>query len=73
LLTNEVFRPPASHESGIPAEALAALWRVQEGFLNAALQAVDADHGGLENYLERRLRLGTAALDLLATRYLVPA
>jgi protein-tyrosine phosphatase len=70
LLTNDLYeRPPLPH-TDTPAEALAVLWRVQEGFLDAALQAVDTDHGGIENYLRRRLGLSPAAIDALAARYL---
>jgi protein-tyrosine phosphatase len=70
LLTNDLVRdlPPA--HGGVSAEALAVLWRVQQGFLDAALQAVDADHGGVERYLGERLGLSRAALDALAARYL---
>ena len=70
LLTNEVFEQPPSGRSGISDEALAVLWRVQQGFLDAALHAVDTDHGGIEKYLQRRLGLSNAALGELATRYL---
>jgi len=70
LLTNELYqRPPLPHAE-TPAEALAVLWRVQEDFLDAALQAVDADHGGVERYLSRSLGLSPAALEALAARYL---
>ncbi len=70
LLSNELYKrlPPADAE--MPAEALAVLWRVQEGFLSAALQALEADHGGVERYLRQRLGLSEAALDALAARYL---
>ncbi len=70
LLTNEVFQQPPSGRHGISDEALAVLWRVQQGFLDAALHAVDADQGGVEHYLHRRLGLSPAALDALAARYL---
>lgn len=71
LLTNQVFRhPPSSHAASIPADAMAVLWCVQEDFLAAALHAVDADHGGVERYLHRRLGLSPAALEALAAKYL---
>jgi protein-tyrosine phosphatase len=70
LLTNDVFRHPPPPQSAIPPEALAVLWRVQPGFLDAALQAVEADHGGVDRYLGQRLGLGPAALGLLRARYL---
>jgi len=70
LLTNQVFEQPPSGRREISDEALAVLWRVQQGFLDAALHAVDADHGGVEKYLSRRLKLSDVALDALAGRYL---
>jgi protein-tyrosine phosphatase len=70
LLTNELYQRPHVPDSDTPAEALAVLWRVQEGFLDAALDAVDTDHGGIDLYLRRRLGLSPAALEALATRYL---
>jgi protein-tyrosine phosphatase len=70
LLTNERynFNPDAHPE--IPRDALMVLWRVQQGFLDEALQAIDRDHGGLERYLAQRLGLTPAALKALAERYL---
>ena len=73
MLTNDVFERPAMPRSSTPEEALAVLWRVQEGFLQAALQVLDTEHGGVPRYLERRLRLTPAALQALAARYLQPA
>lgn len=71
LLTNDVFQQPPRGQREISDEALAVLWRVQQGFLDAALHAVDADHGGVERYLRQRLGLSRAALDALAARYLL--
>ena len=48
------------------------IWRVQEDFLEAALQAVDQDHGGVQCYLERRLGVDDAARSRLAQLYLQP-
>lgn len=73
LLTNQVYRHQPVARSDTPAEALAVLWRVQAGFLDAALQVVDVEHGGVDRYLHRRLGLGPAALDALAARYLQDA
>jgi protein-tyrosine phosphatase len=70
LLTNQVFQH-APRDADIPPDALAVLWRVQEGFLEAALQIVDADHGGVERYLDKRLGLSATALETLGARYLV--
>jgi len=70
LLSNQLFRqtPPARPE--VPAEAWEVLWRVQAGFLQTALDAIDADHGGFECYLARRLSMGPSAIVELQSRYL---
>jgi protein-tyrosine phosphatase len=73
LITNRVFRQPPATPGGLPAEVMAVLWRVQPGFLDAALQALDGDHGGVDRYLAQRLGLGPAALRRLAELYLQPA
>ena len=49
---------------------LQVLLRVQEDFLNAALDAVDADYGGMPIYLERELRVGEAERRRLEALYL---
>ena len=72
LITNRVFQQPPAVQGGLSAEVLAVLWRVQPGFLHAALQLVDSDHGGVERYLDQRLGLDAAARRRLAERYLVP-
>ena len=70
LLTNEIYRPPPLAQDHPLADALAVMWRVEEHFLETALEAVDADQGGLERYLGQRLGLSRAALDTRARRYL---
>jgi protein-tyrosine phosphatase len=70
LLTNDLYRHPPLPASDTPPDALAVLWRVQAGFLDTALQAIDNDQGGLDRYLQVRLGLSDAALDALAARYL---
>ncbi len=72
LITNRVFRQPPGAQGVLSPEVLAVLWQVQPGFLDAALQAVDSDHGGIERYLQQRLGLSPAALRTLAVRYLQP-
>ncbi len=72
LLTNRVFKHPAATQHTLSAEVLAVLWQVQPGFLDAALQVVDSEHGGIERYLRQRLALSPAALRTLAERYLQP-
>ena len=70
LLTNEFYRPPPLPASDTPRDALAVLWSVQPSFLEAALQAIERDHGGVERYLSQRLGLGDAARATLARRFL---
>ena len=55
---------------GIPPEVMQVLWRVQAEFLDAALYAVDTDHGGVDAYLQRELGLSPVALRQLGTLYL---
>jgi protein-tyrosine phosphatase len=71
MLTNELAMPlPAPQQSSAPIDALAVLWRVQQGFLDNALRIIDTDHGGVASYLTQRLRLSPAALATLAAAYL---
>jgi len=72
LLTNGLYRRPAGLTSSAPDEVLNVIWRVQEDFLEAALQAVDRDHGGVQTYLAQRLRVDDAARRRLAELYLQP-
>jgi protein-tyrosine phosphatase len=73
LLTNQHYRHPALPQTETPIEVLKVLWRVDDSFLDAALQAIDAHPGGLSAYLAQRLGLGPAALAALRARYLQPA
>ena len=70
LLTNELLRMDSAPAYGIPPEVMQVLWRVQAEFLDAALHAVDTDHGGVDAYLQRELGLSPVALRQLATLYL---
>lgn len=72
LLTNALYQPPPLPRTDTPAEALAVLWRVQADFLEAAFEVLDAVHGGVDRYLQERLRVGPAARQALAERYLEP-
>lgn len=70
LLTNDFYRMPPVAASRAPREVLNVLWRVQQEFLDAALQAVDRDYGGVDNYLARELGVGAAERRRLAELYL---
>lgn len=71
LLTNELYRMPVPRNSHTPQEVLKVLWQVQEPFLEAALQAVDADYGGLDAYLVDELGVGSQERARLEELYLV--
>jgi protein-tyrosine phosphatase len=49
------------------------LWRVQPEFLHAALEAVEADYGGMEAYLREGLGLREPQRERLRELYLEPA
>lgn len=71
LLTNELFEHTPLPASETPAEALQVLWRVREEFLNAALQVIHTQYGGIERYLNQRLGLSDAERQALCARYLL--
>lgn len=72
LLTNGLYRRPASVNNGAPNEVLNVLWRVQEDFLEAAFDALERDYGGVEPYLTQQLKLGEKERARLAKLYLAP-
>ena len=73
LLTNDLYRMPVpGSDSRASPDVLQVLWRVQEAFLEAALQAVDQDHGGVERFLARELGVGPAERQRLQALYLQP-
>ena len=61
LLTNERLKPPTFVWKGLEPHVARVLWGVQPAFLQAAFDAVDADWGGLDAYLDRALGVGMAA------------
>ena len=70
LLTNDLYRRPAFAEGHAAEEVLAVLWRVQTEFLDAALNKVDQDYGGMKTYLTEVVGLDSAARRELSQRYL---
>jgi len=72
LLTNDLYRMPVAHTSPLPDEVLQVLWRVQQGFLDAALHAVDNDYGGVARYLEQAMGVGARDQQRLVALYLQP-
>ena len=70
LLSNDGSRRPSQSASSLSKEALAVLQGVQAGFLDRALRSIDQDHGGVERYLEVKLRLTPAARRRMSDIYL---
>ena len=70
LLTNALLKVPPQVGSALPDDVRAVLYRVQADFLNAALDVVDRDHGGVDAYLTQGLHLGKPERERLAELYL---
>ena len=70
LLTNDRLQLPARTRLALAPEAMQVLWRVQPGFLQAALDEVDARYGSLEGYFREGLGLGEAQRRTLRALYL---
>ena len=70
LLTNQLYRPPQAVGGDAPAEVRDAIRRVQPDYLQAALEVVDNDHGGMARYLEDGLGLDAKKRSILAKLYL---
>jgi protein-tyrosine phosphatase len=62
LLTNQLYRrDPRMEVNGHP-HVMKVLWQVQPEFLHAAYEAVDAQHGGMQNYLHGAIGLSSQEL-----------
>jgi protein-tyrosine phosphatase len=70
LLTNALYRHDAVRASPLSPEVMDVVWRVREEFLQASLQAIDADYGSMAQYLEARMGLSEPALAQLRQMYL---
>ena len=58
MMTNDLYKPPEMVAGGAPPQVRAAVRRVQPDYLQASLDVVEADFGGLENYLNKAMGLG---------------
>ena len=70
LLTNDFYRQPVAASGLASQEVLDVLWKVQAGFLEAAWQVVESEHGGVDRYLEKSIGLGAAQRRRLEQLYL---
>jgi protein-tyrosine phosphatase len=70
LLTNRFYRRDPNSGSDLPDDVKQVLGSVQTSFLGAAFEAIDADYGDLETYLQKGLGIGAAERAALTARYL---
>ena len=70
LLTNRFYRRDPNSGSDLPDHVRQVLGTVQPSFLAAAFEAIDADYGNLETYLQRRPRSRRRRAHGTAARYL---
>ena len=71
LLTNELYQRPTGLIGQGPEEVMRVIWRVQQSFLDAALDTVQQHHGGLTPYLQDVLGVGPAEVRQLESLYLL--
>ena len=57
LLTNQLYKRDARLEGQGHPQVMKVLWQVQPEFLHAAFEAVDAQHGGMTDYLHGAIGL----------------
>ena len=57
LLTNQLYKRDARLEGQGHPHVMKVLWQVQPEFLHAAFEAVDAQHGGMTDYLHGAIGL----------------
>lgn len=62
LLTNQLYKRDARLEGQGHPHVMKVLWQVQPEFLHAAFEAVDAQHGGMRDYLHGAIGLSPQEL-----------
>ena len=62
MLTNQLYKRDARLEGQGHPHVMKVLWQVQPEFLDAAFDAVDAQHGGMTDYLHGAIGLSTQEL-----------
>jgi protein-tyrosine phosphatase len=70
LLTNQLYRRSPLVSTDGPAHVVNVLWGVQPAFLDAALDTVTREFGGMGPYLQGPMGLGPAAMARLRARLL---
>ena len=71
LLTNQFYKldAHATTSDDLPAHVRAVIGRVEQGFLDAAFGAIDAEYGDLNAYLTKGLGVGPPEIRELKARY----
>ena len=62
LLTNQLYKRDVRIEGSGHPHVMKVLWQVQPEFLHAAFDAVDAQHGGMQDYLRGAIGLSAAEM-----------
>ncbi len=70
LLTNDYYRQPKAPSGFASQEVLDVLWKVQTGFLDAALQTVETGYRDVDTYLDKALGLDRSKRARLEALYL---
>jgi protein-tyrosine phosphatase len=70
LLTNQLYKRDARLEGQGHAHVMKVLWQVQPEFLDAAFEAVDGQHGGMQDYLHGAIGLTPQEVSELQRRLL---
>ena len=70
LLTNQLYKRNSTGATKLSPDVLKIVWEVQESFLKASLDEIHAQHGSVQNYLERKLGITPAARAKLHSLYL---
>ncbi|TFY96859.1 tyrosine-protein phosphatase [Ramlibacter rhizophilus] len=70
LATNQRLKAPPGTAWGLSPEVAAVLWSVRAEFLEAAFEAVEQDHGGVDAYLREGLGLREPERQRLRALYL---
>ena len=70
LLTNQLYKRNSTGVTDLAPDVLKIVWEVQESFLKASLEQIQASHGNIQNYLSNELGLTPAAKLRLQSLYL---
>ena len=70
LLTNQLYKRNSTGVTNLSSDVLKIVWEVQESFLKASLEQIQASHGNIQNYLSNALGMTPAAKLRLQSLYL---